>query len=134
MSQFSLEIAKEVGPTKIPVFMLCIDGQNVIQNAIEKIQSEGSYEKEIPGLFSIINQTCNLKHLPDTKFKQLKLYSGLGKVYEAKSKNLRMYLTHIEKTGRAVILLGKKTNQKKDLNQLKSLLSLLEGQDHLPLN
>lgn len=134
MSVFSLHRAEEFGLTKVPVFMLCNDGRNLIYEMIDEIKREGVFGKEIPKLFSIVEQFCNLQRLPETKFKQLNIKSDLGKVYEAKSKHLRMYLVHIEKTGRTIILLGKKANQKKDINQLKSLLSLMKDQEELLIN
>lgn len=114
--------------------MLCNDGRNLIYEMIDEIKREGVLGKEIPKLFSIVEQFCNLQRLPENKFKQLNIKSDLGKVYEAKSKHLRMYLVHIEQTGRTIILLGKKANQKKDINQLKSLPTLMKDQEELPIN
>ncbi len=125
MGIFSLESVQEVGKTEIKVYYLCIDGENISRKNILKLQEESTYAKEVPRLFSIIQQACNLNSLPDTKFKQLK---NLNKVYEARSKNLRMYLVGYPKSSRTIILIGKKTEQKADIKRIKSLVQLLTDQ------
>lgn len=133
MNLFSIELVKELGPTKVKAYYLCINGKNITHEMMDVINREGSYGHEIDNLLSIVRQACDLKTLSDKKFKQLNIKSKAGKVYEAKTKNLRMYLTHIEGSGRVIVHLGKKTNQKKDINQIKSLLSLLNDQGELPI-
>lgn len=134
MSIFSLELSKEVGPTKIKAYLLCVDGVNVIHEAEKELKNEGGYYIELGKLYSIVEQACDLKTLPVKKFRKFHTDNRLGKVYEAKTKNLRMYMVHVEKTGRAILILGKKSDQKRDAVRLKSLIELIADQGELPIN
>jgi putative component of toxin-antitoxin plasmid stabilization module len=43
------------------------------------------------------------------------------KEYEIKTRNLRVYMIHEEKSGRIIVTGGKKTSQKKDIRHFRNL-------------
>lgn len=83
---------------------------------------------EINNIYSTIEDSCNLVLLPKTMFRQLKLGKLPYRLYEAKSKHLRFYLLKLEKTGRVILIGGRKTSQKADLKHLEALLKDIHSQ------
>lgn len=133
MPKYTLLKAEEVGRTEISVYKLCIDGVCIIDDNVTLIHNEGTYASETDRLFAIIEQACNLQSLPRNKYHPLQIKGVVGNVHEAKSKNLRMYALQLKDRKKAVILLSKKTTQKKDLNKLITLIKDIESQGDLPI-
>lgn len=132
MQKYTLRKADEVGPTKNPVYKLCIDGVCMVDEDEKSIKQEATYEKEISGLYGILRQACNLLALSEKKFHPLALAGIKGKVHEAKTRNLRLYALQLAGK-KAVILISKKTNQKKDLKAIATLIKSIELQGELPI-
>ena len=55
------------------------------------------------------------------KFRDITPKKDWVKEYEAKTKNLRVYLIHQEKKGRIIVLAGQKNTQKKDIKKFRSI-------------
>ncbi|MCE7061853.1 hypothetical protein [Dyadobacter sp. CY343] len=121
MSRFSIKRSAAVGSTRIALYKLGIDNQYQIEEFEKLILQEGTFGKDIGKIYSIINAACNLSTLPKTLYRVLNLPNMPHRIYEAKSAGLRYYLIKIEKTGKVIILAGKKSNQKTDLKYLARL-------------
>lgn len=121
MSRFSIRRSSTISNTRIALYKLIIDSQCPIEEFERRILKEGTFEKDIGKIYSIINAACNLSTLPKTLYRVLKLTNIPFRIYEAKSAGLRYYLIKIEKTGKVIILAGKKSNQKTDLKYLARL-------------
>ncbi|MBL4662538.1 MAG: hypothetical protein JKY22_03015 [Flavobacteriaceae bacterium] len=79
------------------------------------------YESELLTLNARMDLVANLVRLPKQKFKDITPVKEQVKEYEFKTRHLRLYVTHIEKTGKVVILGGYKNTQKKDFRRFRSL-------------
>ena len=64
---------------------------------------------------------ANLHTLPNTKLRNLTPDKELIKEYELKTKHLRVYFIHLEKTGKIILIGGYKKEQTKDIDQFRSL-------------
>lgn len=133
MPKYTLIKAKEVGRTTVTVYKLCIDGVCIVDNDRDLIKNEGTYITEIERLYAIMEQACNLQSQPKKKYHPLKLKGVAGNVHEAKSRNLRMYALQLKEQKKAIILISKKTSQKKDLNGIIKLIKDIESQGELPI-
>ena len=79
------------------------------------------YESELLTLNARMDLVANLVRLPKQKFKDITPVKEQVKEYEFKTRHLRLYVIHIEKTGKVVILGGYKNTQKKDFRRFRSL-------------
>jgi putative component of toxin-antitoxin plasmid stabilization module len=79
------------------------------------------YESELLTLNARMDLVANLERLPKQKFRDLTPAKEQVKEYEFKTKHLRLYVIHIEKTGKVVVLGGYKNTQKKDIRGFRSL-------------
>lgn len=68
-----------------------------------------------------MNLIAELKTLPKTKFRDITPANESVKEYEFKSAHLRVYVFHIEHTGKIVAYGGFKNAQKKDIVKFRSL-------------
>ena len=122
MKRFSLILSTKIRQdTKIPVFELDDDGNNLIDEFIEEFTQ---YENDIAAAFRYIEMTADLIRLPKAKFRELQVEKLPCKVYEAKKNAIRIYLFHEEKTGRVVVLGGMKTTQRKDIKRITKIVKL----------
>lgn len=133
MPTYTLIKADEVGPTKNPVYKLCVDGVCLIDEEAKQIIKEGSYGSQIPGLYGILRQACNLQSQSEKKYHPLSLAGVKGNVHEAKTRDLRMYALQL-KGKKAIVLISKKTSQKKDLNSITSLIQTIEASPELNID
>jgi putative component of toxin-antitoxin plasmid stabilization module len=82
----------------------------------------GNYLSELLTIYAYIEMVSNLKTLPNTKFRDTTPAKSPVKEYEIKSKHLRVYLFHEEKTGKVVVCGGQKTAQKSDIKRFRNLI------------
>ncbi len=88
-----------------------------------EIEKDRNLEPELYDLQAIIEDAANVKLLPKNKYRKLNLSRNLRlSAYEAKSKNLRLYLIHESISGKIIILGGKKTTQVKDIKKVEKIL------------
>ncbi len=115
---FALERIKEI-KGKIDFFVLKKNNVNQDEEVKEQLRKEGNYESELNTLQTRLQSMAELKPMPETKCRQL--HPKDEKDYEIKTKHLRLYVFHLEKTGRVIVFLGKKTTQKKDIKRFRSI-------------
>lgn len=125
MHNFTLQPIEEF-ETKQSVFKLLRNGKCHFDKFFEEISIDKNLAPELGDLFAIIRHVANdsTSNLPPTKkYRKLNLGSKLKyNAYEAKSDHLRLYLIQERGTGLIFILGGKKKNQTRDLEHLKSLI------------
>ncbi len=134
MTKFSIRLSDRVAPTKIRLYKLAINNTCPVDEFEALLRQEGTLISELRQIYSVIEDTCNLFSLPKTKFRLLKMGKSSYQLYEAKSKNLRYYLFKLEKTGRVVLLGGRKGNQSADLKYLERLIKEIHSKGILNLN
>ncbi|MCF2495462.1 hypothetical protein [Dyadobacter chenhuakuii] len=128
MSKFSIRKSIAVGNTRIKLYKLIIDNSCQVDEFEKLILLEGTFGKDIGKIYATIEAACNLSILPKTLYRVLKLPGTSLKVYEAKSASLRYYLIKLEKTGKVIVLAGKKNGQKLDLKHLGKLIQEIHSQ------
>ncbi len=104
---------------KIDFFVLIKDDVNQYEGVKNQLLKEGNYESELNTLQTRLQSMAELKLLPESKCRQL--HPKDEKDYEIKTRNLRLYLFHLEDKGRVIVFLGKKTSQKKDIKRFRSI-------------
>lgn len=98
-------------------YYLLKNGKNLYAEAEEKIRRDGGYDSELISVQVILEMVANGEKLPVKKYRMLQ--SGL---FEIKTRNLRAYLFHETRTGKILVMLGKKNSQKKDIPKFKSIV------------
>lgn len=119
------EIKERFG--KIRIQKLVINGTCQFDEFIIEIEQDGNLTEQIGKIHAIFEQYSNMNTLPDKKFKKLKLKNFKPEIsstaYEVKTKDLRIYFAHIEKSDSVIVVAGKKTSQKKDLKSFCSIFN-----------
>ncbi len=128
MSKFSIRLSDKVGATRIKLYKLIIHNACQIDEFEKVMRRDATFNFEIEKIYSTIEDSCNLVTLPKTIFRQLKLGKLPYQLYEAKSKHLRFYLFKLEKTGRVILIGGRKADQKADFKYLERLLKEIHSQ------
>ncbi|SDG42583.1 hypothetical protein SAMN04487996_118160 [Dyadobacter soli] len=128
MSKFSIRISDKVGPTRIKLYKLFIQKTCQVDDFEEEISRNCRLDREVDKIYNILEKVCNLKMLPKTMFRLLHLGEFSYQLYEAKSKSLRFYLIKVERTGKIILLGGRKSNQKADLKYLIKLMHDIESE------
>ena len=120
MSKFALEKIKTI-KGKQSFYDLKVNG--VCQFEYFSNEIEEQYKSELITLNARMDLVANLNRLPKTKFRNLTPKKETVKEYEFKTKHLRLYVIHIEKTGKVIVLGGYKNTQKSDIPSFRSLKS-----------
>tara|TARA_R110002020_G_scaffold119634_3_gene272929 strand:- start:47 stop:439 length:393 start_codon:yes stop_codon:yes gene_type:complete len=118
MPKFALEKIESI-KGKQSFFDLKVNGVGQFESFSEQI--EAIYRTELVTVNARMDLIANLNRLPKTKFRDITPKKESVKEYEIKTRNLRIYLIHIEKTGKVVVLAGYKNNQKSDFVSFRSL-------------
>ena len=120
MSNFALiEIEGIEGKQKF--FKLEKDGICEFDVFYDKIKAQKRYYSELLTIFDKMDYVANLGRLPKTQFRPLTPKKEYVKEYEFKTKHLRVYAIHEEKTGKIIICGGYKKDQKKDIKHFRSI-------------
>lgn len=120
---FAIEHFEEF-ETKQKVNKLLRNGKCIVDEFVEEIKQDKNLSPELGELYAIIEDIANNKLLPHTRYKKLRVSKKLKfKPYEAKSKHLRLYLFHEKGSGQIIVLGGKKTDQKDDIQRLEKIIS-----------
>jgi putative component of toxin-antitoxin plasmid stabilization module len=122
MSTFVLKKLEAV-VGKQQFFELIVDGNSQFDEYCKAIKDNNQYYSELLKIFTLMNQVSQLKMLPQTKFKDITPKKETVKEYEFKSKHLRVYAFHVEKTGKIVAYGGYKNTQKDDIPKFRSYKS-----------
>lgn len=114
--------------TQIKVYELCKDGKSIFQEFVKEVQGDENLYDKFSGAISIIESSANLLRLSKGKFRIIHGHNLACKLYEVKKDIIRIYLFHEEKTGRVIVMGGKKGNQKEDLKSvIKIVKSYING-------
>ena len=122
MSTFVLKKLEAV-VGKQQFFELAVDDNSQFDDYCQTIKDNKQYYSELLKIFTLMNQVSQLKMLPQTKFKDITPNKESVKEYEFKSKHLRVYAFHLEKTGKIVAYGGYKNTQKDDIPKFRSYKS-----------
>lgn len=122
MSTFVLKKLEAV-VGKQQFFELVVDDNSQFDDYCQTIKDNKQYYSELLKIFTLMNQVSQLKMLPQTKFKDITPNKESVKEYEFKSKHLRVYAFHLEKTGKIVAYGGYKNTQKDDIPKFRSYKS-----------
>lgn len=117
-------VLKEVSEIKgrIRFFYLMVNGVSEFEEFEKELLADGGYASELNTIQARMQQISDMRGLlPKTKFRDITPAKEQVKEYEIKTRNLRVYLIHEEKTGRIIITGGKKTTQKKDIRHFRQL-------------
>ena len=108
------------GKTKF--YFLIVNGVCQYEEFEEKIIRDGNYEQELDQLQLRFQEVAEmLRPINKQKFRDITPRKEQVKEYEAKTKNLRVYLIHQENKGRIIVFAGQKNTQKKDIRKFRSL-------------
>ncbi len=80
-----------------------------------------AYKTEVFTMFSYMDLVSNLKTLPKTKFREITPKKDNIKEYEITSKHIRVYLFHVENSGKIVAYWGLKKNQKENIISFRKI-------------
>lgn len=102
---------------KLDFYYLIKDGKNQFKDFEQKLIEEGGYNNELVTIQARMQEMGDLKLLPKTKCRNITPRKDSVKEYEIKTRNLRVYLFHLEKKGRIVVTMAKKKpkSQKKEI-------------------
>lgn len=113
---------------RITFYKLEVDGVCPFDDFFETIKMEGNMVIELQAIFKRFDDIANLRQLPGTKYHPLKGCKDKWTEYEIKTKHLRVYLFHVPDTGKIIVMGGKKTSQKQDINRLRKLKEQYKNQ------
>lgn len=120
MSIFTLKKIEAVAG-KQEFFELLIDGKSQYEEFHLEISEQTTYVSELKTILSYMSFVAELRMLPQSKFRDITPSNDNVKEYEFKSKHLRVYTFHLEKTGKVVAFWGYKNTQKEDIIKFRSL-------------
>lgn len=119
MSSFALvEFTQVKG--HIRFYKLEVNGICPLDEFWAEIRAQSNLAKQLNKAIAIM-ELIALKHLlPEEKYKKISDSGEKVKEYEVKTKDLRIYLFRLP-DGAIVVLGGKKSTQKRDINRFKNL-------------
>ncbi|MFA4851454.1 MAG: hypothetical protein WC868_07095 [Bacteroidales bacterium] len=120
MPKFALKCIQEI-TGKIKFYSLVINGISEFDVFFNSINSDKILRKQLSRIQSICEQLSDIKSLPEEKFRQILPIEDNVKAYEIKTRDLRVYLFHLNKIGYIIVCGGKKNNQDDDVRQFKSI-------------
>ena len=120
MSKFALKYIDEI-TGRLKIFKLLVNNNCEYDEFESQIKTDGSYSSELVTIQIRLQEIADGKLLPKEKFRNITPKKELAKEYELKTRHLRVYLFHEEKTGRIIVCGGKKITQQKDLNHFRRI-------------
>ncbi len=120
MNRFALKYIDEI-VGRIKIFKLLVNNCCEYDEFERQIETESSYRSELITIQARLQDVADGKLLPKEKFRNITPKKDLVKEYEIKTRHLRVYLFHEEKTGRIIVCGGKKITQAKDINHFRRI-------------
>lgn len=120
MSKFALEKIKAI-KGKQSFYDLKVNEVGQFESFSNELEEQ--YKSELVTLNARMDLVANLNRLPKEKFRDITPKKQTVKEYEFKTRHLRLYAIHIEKTGKVIVLGGYKNTQKSDIPSFRSLKS-----------
>ena len=102
-------------------FELLIDNESQFEKYFEEVKTNSQYYSEFKTILAYMNLVAELRMIPKEKFKDITPEKDKVKEYEFKSKHLRVYVFHLEKTGKIVTWCGFKNTQQDDISNFRSI-------------
>jgi len=106
---------------QINFYKLTVNGECLLDLFIDACEKEGGLDSEIIQIQSRMQSFADMKLMPKTKLNPITPKKENYKEYEIKTKHLRVYFLHDKINGFVVVTGGKKTSQKKDIQQFRSI-------------
>jgi putative component of toxin-antitoxin plasmid stabilization module len=120
MNKFALKyIDKIVGRLKI--FKLVVNNHCEYDEFEKQILAEASLSSELLTIQARLQDIAECRLLPKEKFRDITPKKETVKEYEIKTRHLRVYLFHEEKTGRVIVCGGKKGSQQADIKRFRRI-------------
>lgn len=126
---FSIKRIKQSRPSTLRFVKLVKNGNCQFDDFLQQIEDEGGYDKEVDKAIRFMDHLAQRKHLTGDKHHDYGTHacSVKGKVYEVrlfeiKTKNLRIYYFHQSPYDEIVVLMGKKNTQAASESAFKSLV------------
>ncbi len=120
MNKFALKLIDET-TGRLKIFKLLVNNRSEYDEFERQIEMEGTYISELVTIQARLQDIADGKLLPKEKFRNITPKKELVKEYEVKTRHLRVYLFHEEKTGRVIVCGGKKITQQKDINHFRRI-------------
>lgn len=121
MSKFALKHIPQI-KGKVKFYLLITNGECQYEEFERRVMREGNYENELDQIQLRFQEVAEMiQPINKTKFRDITPKKEKVKEYEAKTKNLRVYLIHQENTGRVIVFAGQKNTQKKDIRKFRSI-------------
>ena len=120
MITFALHYLEEF-TGRLKIFKLVVNERCEYDEFERQIETEGSYSSELVTIQTRLHEISDGKLLPKEKFRNITPKKELIKEYEIKTRHLRVYMFHEDKTGRIIVCGGKKTSQPKDINRFRRI-------------
>jgi hypothetical protein len=121
MHIFALERIPEIDG-EILFYKLKVNNRVPFDEFEQTITHDKTYLKELRIIQARMQEISEGNLLPETKFRKLISFMGKCKGNEIKTRNLRVYLFHEERTGKIVVCGGKKKDQGKSLGQFRIIM------------
>lgn len=102
-----------------PFYSLVINDENVYEEFFNK--HKDLYLNELKTITGRIKLVAEGKRLPKNMVRTFGDIKG-SKLLEIKSKNLRIYTFHQDRTGKVIVHCGHKNTQKKDVRKFKKIV------------
>ncbi|NJM93634.1 MAG: hypothetical protein HC842_02295 [Cytophagales bacterium] len=130
MPKFTLEELSAISG-KLKFYHLLIDGVSLYDEFCKELERAGNQKGEIYTLLARMMEMAELRSMPEKKCKDITPKGDSTKEYELKTAHLRLYLIHEKNKGRVVVLMGKKTNQKRDIGRFRAIKKdYLKNKEH----
>ena len=122
MHKYKLVTIEEVSGVNL-IQKLEINGKCQFDKFYDEIKNDGTYKAELDVIQAYLSKLGQNEDIPPKKFKELKGRKNNDNIkdYELITYNLRVYCIKGEKKNKIIIIAGKKTNQKKDIKNLRKI-------------
>lgn len=120
MNKFALKYIEEI-VGRLKIFKLLVNNYCEYDEFEKQIISEASLSSELLTIQARLQDVAECRLLPKEKFRDITPKKETVKEYEIKTRHLRVYLFHEEKTGRVIVCGGKKTNQGNDIKHFRRI-------------
>ncbi len=120
MANFVLHRLEEIaGP--IAVYKLELDGECFWDEFWTEISRDGNLKRQLFKVHAIMEEMSESLRIPPKKLRPLGKTGTLNE-FEIKTADLRVYLFHEDRTGRIIVIGGKKGNQTKEMKRFRKIV------------
>jgi transcriptional regulator with XRE-family HTH domain/putative component of toxin-antitoxin plasmid stabilization module len=120
MNKFALKYIEEI-VGRLKIFKLVVNNHCEYDEFEKQIIGEASFSSELVTIQARLQDVAECSLLPKEKFRDITPKKETVKEYEIKTRHLRVYLFHEEKTGRVIVCGGKKGSQQSDIKHFRRI-------------